>query len=212
MRLNNLILSLSLLATSCIIQTACTNQSSSASISTIEESFMTPPDSIRIAAYWYWLNDNLSPEGAIKDLQAMKKAGITRAQIGMIGIEGLPNGKATYDSELWWKTLHQALKTAGELDIEIGIFNCPGWSQSGGPWISPAQSMRHIVSAETTVEGPGLQKITLPAIENACQDEAVIAYPAFESEAFSKTNTILKQKVSHLPRQSNSTNRKHYAA
>ncbi len=192
MRLNNLILSLSLLATSCIIQTACTNQSSSASISTIEESFMTPPDSIRIAAYWYWLNDNLSPEGAIKDLQAMKKAGITRAQIGMIGIEGLPNGKATYDSELWWKTLHQALKTAGELDIEIGIFNCPGWSQSGGPWISPAQSMRHIVSAETTVEGPGLQKITLPAIENACQDEAVIAYPAFESEAFSKTNTILK--------------------
>lgn len=192
MRLNNLILSIALSVTSCIIQTACTQKPSSASIATIEKGFMTPPDSIRIAAYWYWLNDNLSPEGVIKDLQAMKKAGITRAQIGMIGIDGLPNGEATYNSELWWKTIHQALKTAGELDIEIGIFNCPGWSQSGGPWITPEQSMRHIVSSDTIVEGPGMMNITLPAIENACQDEAVIAYPVFDSEAFSRTWTLRK--------------------
>ncbi len=192
MRLHNLIISAAILTASGCLQTACSHKPVSASITTIEENFMTPPDSIRIAAYWYWINDNLSPEGAVKDLQAMKKAGITRAQIGMIGIDGLPNGDAKYNSELWWKTLHQALKTAGELDIEIGIFNCPGWSQSGGPWIKPEQSMRHIVSADTIVNGPGRQSIKLPVVKDACQDEAVIAYPAFASEAFSQTWTLSK--------------------
>ncbi len=87
----------------------------------------------------------------------------------MIGVDGLPYGDGKYNSDLWWKTLHQALKTAGKLDIEIGIFNCPGWSQSGGPWVKPEQSMRRIVSAQTMVQGPGTQTIELPAIEGACR-------------------------------------------
>lgn len=192
MRLKNVVFSVTTLAAASLLATSCGQQPSSVSIATVEDNFMSPPDSIRVAAYWYWLNDNLSPEGAVKDLQAMKKAGITRAQIGMIGIDGLPYGDAKYNSDLWWETLHQALKTAGELDIEIGIFNCPGWSQSGGPWVKPQEAMRRIVSAQTVVEGPGKQSIELPAVEGACQDEAVIAYPAFTKEAYAQTFSIKK--------------------
>ena len=192
MRLKNVVFSVTTLAAASLLATSCGQQPSSVSIATVEDNFMSPPDSIRVAAYWYWLNDNLSPEGAVKDLQAMKKAGITRAQIGMIGIDGLPYGDAKYNSDLWWETLHQALKTAGELDIEIGIFNCPGWSQSGGPWVKPQEAMRRIVSAQTIVEGPGKQTIELPAVEGACQDEAVIAYPAFTKEAYAQTFSIKK--------------------
>ncbi len=192
MRLKNVVFSVTALAAASLLAASCGQQPSSVSIATVEDNFMSPPDSIRVAAYWYWLNDNLSPEGAVKDLQAMKKAGITRAQIGMIGIDGLPYGDAKYNSDLWWETLHQALKTAGELDIEIGIFNCPGWSQSGGPWVKPQESMRRIVLAQTIVEGPGKQSIELPAVEGACQDEAVIAYPAFTKEAYAQTFSIKK--------------------
>ena len=192
MRLKNVVFSVTTLAAASLLATSCGQQPSSVSIATVEDNFMSPPDSIRVAAYWYWLNDNLSPEGAVKDLQAMKKAGITRAQIGMIGIDGLPYGDAKYNSDLWWETLHQALKTAGELDIEIGIFNCPGWSQSGGPWVKPQEAMRRIVSAQTIVEGPGKQTIELPAVEGACQDDAVIAYPAFTKEAYAQTFSIKK--------------------
>lgn len=192
MRLKNVVFSVTTLAAASLLTTSCGQQPSSVSIATVEDNFMSPPDSIRVAAYWYWLNDNLSPEGAVKDLQAMKKAGITRAQIGMIGIDGLPYGDAKYNSDLWWETLHQALKTAGELDIEIGIFNCPGWSQSGGPWVKPQEAMRRIVSAQTIVEGPGKQSIELPAVDGACQDEAVIAYPAFTKEAYAQTFSIKK--------------------
>lgn len=192
MRLKHLLFAAAALVSAGVLSTSCSSDPASVSIATVEKNFMTPPDSVRIAVYWYWLNDNLSPEGVVKDLQAMKKAGITRAQIGMIGVDNLTPGDGTYNSDLWWETLHQALKTATELDIEIGIFNCPGWSQSGGPWIKPEQSMRHIVSADTVVSGPGKITMNLPMIAGACQDEAVIAYPAFTATPVEKSWTLDK--------------------
>lgn len=105
-----------------------------------------------IAVYWYWLNDHLSPEGVEKDLEAMKAAGINRAFIGFIQIEGLEQGSSPLFSDSWWKTLHTALKKAAALGIEIGIFNSPGWSQSGGPWVKPEQSMRYLHARTWTVK------------------------------------------------------------
>lgn len=48
----------------------------------LSSGFRTPPDSIRIAAYWYWLDNDISKDGVLKDLEAMKSVGITRAFIG----------------------------------------------------------------------------------------------------------------------------------
>lgn len=93
----------------------------------LEKGFVNPPDSIQTSVYWYWISDNISKEGAVKDLHAMKKAGINRAFIGNIGIHDLPYGNIKMLSDEWWEILHLALKTATELDIEIGIFNSPGW-------------------------------------------------------------------------------------
>lgn len=47
--------------------------------------FVTPPDSIQTSVYWYWISNNISKEGVVKDLESMKKAGINRAFIGNIG-------------------------------------------------------------------------------------------------------------------------------
>ena len=55
----------------------------------------------------------------------MKKAGINRAFIGNIGQDDVPYGNVKMLSDEWWDVLHTALKKATELDIEIGIFNCP---------------------------------------------------------------------------------------
>src|SRR5690606_39620469 len=68
-------------------------------------------------------SSDLSKEGVVKDLQAMKSVGINRAFIGNIGLEGIPFGDVKIFSEEWWDILHTALKTASELDIDIGIFN-----------------------------------------------------------------------------------------
>ena len=116
------------------------------------QSFLTPPDSIRVGCYYYWVNEQVDPEGVRADLQWMKQNGITLAFLatdirnrgqGDDPWAGQTFGKNKFQSKLWWTNLRTALKTAGELDIEMGLFNCPGWSQSGGPWVKPEEAMRN---------------------------------------------------------------------
>jgi Glycosyl hydrolases family 2, sugar binding domain. len=149
--------------------------------SALESGFVTPPDSIQTSVYWYWISDNISKEGVVKDLHAMKEAGINRAFIGNIGISDLPYGKVKMFSDEWWEILHLALKTATELDIEIGIFNSPGWSQSGGPWIKPEESMRYLTSSEITVQGPRKTEQQLVQPAESFQDVKVIAFPSVKN-------------------------------
>ncbi len=116
-------------------------------------------------------------EGVIKDLEAMKKVGINRAFIGNIGLDGIPYGKVKMFSDEWWDILDTALKTAARLNIQIGIFNGPGWSQSGGPWIRPGQSMRYLTSSRIMVAGPAVFHKKLVKPQENFQDVKVLAYP-----------------------------------
>lgn len=146
--------------------------------------FVRVPDSQRMAVYWYWISDNISVEGVKKDLDAMKKAGITRAYIGNIWESGVKPGSVKVLSDEWWEVLHAALKHATELDMEIGIFNCPGWSQSGGPWINPQQSMRYLASSQLQVSGNGSeQTLQLPEVGTDAQDVRVIAFPTLQRQS-----------------------------
>ena len=131
----------------------------------IREGFQTPPDSVRAAVYWYWLDNNISKEGVVKDLEAMKRVGITRAFIGNQATMDEPDGPVKLFSDEWWDITHTAMKTAGELGIEIGMFNCPGWSQSGGPWVTPEQSMKYVEGQLQQVSGNGQeQQLALPEV------------------------------------------------
>ena len=130
----------------------------------LEEGFRTPPDSIRTAVYWYWLDNHISKEGVVKDLESMKRVGITRAFIGNQS-EGSADGPVKLFSDEWWDITHTAMKKAGELGIEIGMFNCPGWSQSGGPWITPEESMKYVEGHLQEVTGNGSeQRLELPDV------------------------------------------------
>ena len=117
---------------------------------TLETGFKNPSDDLRVGCYWYWIDRTVTAEGVVADLHAMKKAGITRAYIGLTG----GGEELKFMGDAWWKLIHTTLKTAGELDIEIGMFNCPGWSQSGGPWIKPSMSMRYLTAVQARVSGP----------------------------------------------------------
>ncbi len=148
------------------------------SIAVIEKNFKDIPESQKLAVYWYWIGGNMSKDGVIKDLQSMKEVGINRVQIGMIGAsQGVPQGPVRMFTDEWWDILHTALKTAGELDIEVGLFNCPGWSQSGGPWVETSQAMRYLASSKVVVEGPAKFSESLPQVGEDAQDVKVLAYP-----------------------------------
>lgn len=157
----------------------------------MERDFQNPPEEVQTAVYWYWISGNISKEGVIADLHAMKQAGINRAFIGDIGQDGLYTDKSVkIFSDEWWEVLHTALKTASELDIEIGIFNSPGWSQSGGPWVKPEEAMRYLAASELLVKGGGEVSVQLATPATPFQHVRTIAYPAPKDYAAAEAATI----------------------
>lgn len=146
---------------------------------TLERVFRYPGDSVDISCYWYWISGNISREGVVNDLKAMKQAGINRAYIGNIGLppNEAPTGKVRILSAEWWDIMHTALKTAAEENIEIGIFNAPGWSQAGGPWNAPTASMRYLGTRSCDVEGGRICMSLAADREASGQTVKVLAYP-----------------------------------
>lgn len=61
------------------------------------------------------------------------------------------------------------------------MFNGPGWSQSGGPWNKPEQSMRRVTWNEFSSKGGVFsQKVRTDGI-GASQDIAVLAVPHLDA-------------------------------
>jgi len=205
MKLNRLTLPTATRLFACFLTAALLNSAAFAQVKkaagapmkAVETDFITAPDNIQTSVYWYWISDNISKEGVVKDLESMKKVGINRAFIGNIGLDDTPYGKVKIFSPEWWDVLHTALKTATKLNIEIGIFNSPGWSQSGGPWVKPEQAMRYLASSEVMVKGPLQFNKKLAKPEKDFQDVRVIAYPVGDDFAADIFN--LKPKLTSSP-------------
>lgn len=164
----------------CCLLCCCTKQQkNTVDFTEVEKNFKDIPADIQTSIYWYWINDNISKEAVIKDLHSMKEVGINRAFIGNIGLspQEAPYGKVKIFTDEWWDIMHTALKTATELNIEIGLFNSPGWSQSGGPWIKPEQAMRYLTYSEIKVKGPKKLQQHLTEPTKDFQDVKVIAMP-----------------------------------
>ncbi len=107
---------------------------------TLEERFDAPPDSTKPYMYWYWLNNNVSAKGITADLEAMRRAGVGEAFIGHVISDGIPEGTVPILSPSWWQLVEFAVREGERIGVRVGMFNCPGWSQSGGPWITPSRA------------------------------------------------------------------------
>lgn len=145
----------------------------------LEERFASPATQ-STACYYYILNGHLSPEGVAADFRSMKEAGINRAFIGYHGVDGLTHGPVMLHDSVWYDSFRTAMRTAREEGIEVGVFNSPGWSQSGGPWVTPEESQRYLAFADTVVDiASGTPKeMILPKGAGHLSDFAVLAYPA----------------------------------
>ena len=143
----------------------------------LRQLFDAPPESTKPYMYWYWLNNNVSAKGITADIEAMKRAGIGEVYIGHVVSDGIPEGTVPILSPEWWQLVAYAVREGDRIGVRVSMFNGPGWSQSGGPWMKPEQSMRYLVSAETRVTG-GRTFSGVPAKNaKAIQEVAVIAYP-----------------------------------
>ncbi len=149
----------------------------------LAQGFVHPPDSVKPWVYWYWISDNISRDGITRDLEAMARVGIGEAFIGNIGLDDIPAGKIPVLSEEWWQLVEHAIREGKRVGVNIGLFNCPGWSQSGGPWVKSTEAMRYLVSSEVVVDGGRrvVQKLARP--KEMFQDVKVLAYPLPEADS-----------------------------
>lgn len=171
----------SVLLISLFLQIGCTGSDKTASIDleTLKSGFITPSPDNTLWCYWYWIGDDISREGITKDLEAMKQAGIGGAFIGNINPEE-KDGKVPILSEEWWEHMVHAINEGKRIGVDIGVFNSPGWSQSGGPWVNSQMAMRHMVYSETILSGEGQIEIELPQPADEFQDTYVLAFPSSE--------------------------------
>ncbi len=161
-------------------QTQAQAQAAPPGSSALERGFFAPPESTKPRCYWYWMDGRISREGITRDLEAMRRVGIGTAYIGIIAGQAGPvtSPSVAALSEPWWQLVEHAVREGGRLGVSLGLFNSPGWSQSGGPWVKPAQSMRHVVLSEIHLHGPQHFESALPAPAGALQDISTLAFPA----------------------------------
>lgn len=148
------------------------------------ESFRNPADAAKPQTWWHWMNGNVTKEGITLDLEAMQRIGIGGVQNFDAGT-GIPKGPVEYLSPEWLELKKHAIREAQRLGLEFTMHNCPGWSSSGGPCITPEQSMKQLTWSELCVEGgrPINRKLPQPYTKlQHYRDVAVLAYPSLFGE------------------------------
>ncbi|GAB4035323.1 glycosyl hydrolase [Spirosoma jeollabukense] len=154
-----------------------------------EDAFANPPMSARAQCWWHWMNGNVTADGITRDLEAMKQIGLGGFQNFDAGT-GIPKGPVVYLSPEWLSLKQHTIKEAERLGLEFTMHNCPGWSSSGGPWITPDMAMQQVTWSEAFVAGGKDVSVTLPKPLTKLdyyRDVAVIAFPSLPGEALLQT-------------------------
>src|SRR5438309_7894748 len=95
----------------------------------IQRDFRTPPHAAKPMTWWHWMNGNVTKEGITADLEAMKRIGLSGAQIFNVA-QGEPLGPVKILSPEWRALTKHAITEANRLGLRLTIHNCPGWSES----------------------------------------------------------------------------------
>ena len=177
-------------------KTATENENKQPNLESIILDFKSPVDSNNLWVYWYWIGDDISKKGITKDLESMKKAGIGTAFIGNINPDEV-DGKVPMLSEEWWDCMVHAVNEGKRIGVDIGAFNSPGWSQSGGPWVTPEMAMRYVNYSEVKVSGSKKISLDLVKPHNEFEDLYVLAFPTIKAEENKLTNKNSTIKISN---------------
>jgi hypothetical protein len=130
----------------------------------LERGFQNPPDSAKPRVWWHWMNGNITKEGIKLDLEWMKRVGIGGFQNfdAALSTPQIVEKRLVYMTPEWKDAFRYAATLADQLGLEMAIAGSPGWSESGGPWVPPAQGMKKFVWAGIRVEGGSPFSGTLP--------------------------------------------------
>jgi hypothetical protein len=101
------------------------------------------------------MNGNISKEGIKLDLEWMHRVGIGGFQNfdAALATPQVVDNRLAYMTPEWKDAFKYATTLADQLGMEEAIAGSPGWSESGGPWVTGPEAMKKYVWSETLVEG-----------------------------------------------------------
>jgi len=180
--------------TACLVISFLTGFSQAQNLS--PAAFNTPEPTYYPKTWMHAMNGNLSKPGFTKDMQALADAGIGGAILFHVHRQNKPyssRGPVRFNTPEFNDTMLHAIGEADKHGIEIGLHNADGWSSSGGPWITPEQSMKRITWSEQAVTGGQTIMLNQPGYEEGFyRDIAVIALP---ENRFNKHNRFNHAKL-----------------
>ena len=140
------------------------NGPSNNKLTDLEAGFMTPPESAKPRVWWHWMNGNITKDGIRADLEWMHRIGIGGFQNfdAAFNTPQIVNKRLLYMTPEWKDAFLFTTKLADSLGLEMAIAGSPGWSESGGPWVKPAQAMKKYVWSEIRLKGGEHFKGILP--------------------------------------------------
>ena len=134
-----------------------------------------------------FMGGNVRKDGLSCDLEAIKDAGFSGIHFFHIERSGSGVWPGCLEqipcmSEKWNDVMQFLGEECRRLDLKLTIQNCPGWSQSGGPWIDLDHCQRDIECARRDLDGG--ESLRLPDVPEMFRDAnsdwrdvCVLAFP-----------------------------------
>lgn len=121
----------------------------------LHEAFLNPPNAARPRVWWHWMNGNVTKEGIKRDLEWMHQVGVGGLQNfdAQLFTPQVVEKRLSYMTPEWKEAFRYAAELSDKLDLELAVASSAGWSETGGPWVTPEQGIKKFVWSETVVEG-----------------------------------------------------------
>lgn len=158
------VLATTLLLSTGLLGITCNDSEKNNDIAALKEGFQSPPQSARPRVWWHWMNGNVTWEGAKADMDWMHRVGIGGLQAFDAGraIPQVVDERLPYMSDGWKDVFAKTAAYADSLNLELGIAASPGWSETGGPWVTAEDGMKKMAWSVTYVNGGKTYNGVLP--------------------------------------------------
>jgi hypothetical protein len=113
----------------------------------LADQFRDPPNSARPRVWWHWMNGNITKDGIAKDLAWMQAVGIGGVHVFDVNLltPQIVDKRLVYMTPEWKDAFHFAVTEADRRGMELAVASSPGWSETGGPWVTPEDGLKKLV-------------------------------------------------------------------
>lgn len=117
--------------------------------------FVSPPQSVRPQVWWHWMNGNVTMEGVRKDIEWFDRIGLGGFHVFDANFDTpqIVDKRLAYMTPEWNDAFRLAIRMADSLGMDVTIPSSPGFSSTGGPWVSKEDAMKKVVWREMEIKG-----------------------------------------------------------